>query len=638
MKPLSLQFNLKTKLVLTFLVVSAAPFALLAWLSLSKASTALTGAAFEKLEAVQEIKKNQVKTLFSRFRTDIVSLAKNQDILGTFHMFNAFCDDTGLTERGLLKTDDDEYRRYHDSYGKGAVDFIASYGYRDFLLVKADTGHVLFAVAGGKEQGTTLKSGQYKHSSLAQLWQNVVATKDIVFQDFQPYEPSDGKQAFFIGAPLMGDDGEEVLAVIVLRISKEQINAIMQERTGMGETGDTYLVKKDAGGTISLQNDSKVTKEYVVGYTMTGPFAEKAFDGRGKGIFHDAGGGDSMVVYGPVDVSGITWAIIARIGSAEACGAVASIKWLFVNIGVCGIAAIGLVALFVATRITAPLKRIIEQLNAGAVRTDATSGVVESASEALAHRASEQAAAIEETSASLNEIAAMSRQNADNSRQARSLSRETNAAVDKGTDAMQALAEAMEGINTSGEEVAKIAKGIEEIAFQTNLLALNAAVEAARAGEAGKGFAVVAEEVRNLAQRAAEQAQTTTRLIEESRTRAKVGSDKAGEVRIALDEISSGVGKVTDLIREITEASQEQATGIEQINKAVTHMDTMIQENSASAEESSSASKELSSQAGDLHCMVDELIGMVEGGAGHTSSLHGSDEPAPQKYLPAKVT
>jgi methyl-accepting chemotaxis protein len=231
----------------------------------------------------------------------------------------------------------------------------------------------------------------------------------------------------------------------------------------------------------------------------------------------------------------------------------------------------------------------------------------------MAMRTSDQASSIEETSASLHEIATMSKQRADNAQQTNTISKETGAAVANGSAAMKKLMAAMEAINTSSDEVAKLLKGTEEIAFQTNLLALNAAVEAARAGEAGRGFAVVAEEVRSLARRAGEQAQITTKLITESRTRTRDGTVQADEVRLALEGILSSAQKMTVLVDGIADASQEQAKSIEHINIAVAQMDHVVQENAAGAEESSAGAEELSAQSEKLKIIVSDLVNLVNG-------------------------
>jgi methyl-accepting chemotaxis protein len=169
---------------------------------------------------------------------------------------------------------------------------------------------------------------------------------------------------------------------------------------------------------------------------------------------------------------------------------------------------------------------------------------------------------------------------------------------------MATMKDAMAKIRTSAEGTAAIIKDINEIAFQTNLLALNAAVEAARAGEAGRGFAVVAEEVRNLALRSKEAAKKTEQLIVESVKLAAHGASLSQGAGESLEQIVGAVGSVSAIIADIASASDEQARGIEQVNKAVAEMDEVTQQNAANSEESASASEELSGQARELTALV----------------------------------
>jgi methyl-accepting chemotaxis protein len=272
--------------------------------------------------------------------------------------------------------------------------------------------------------------------------------------------------------------------------------------------------------------------------------------------------------------------------------------------------------------ITKPINNAIRGLTEVSEQVGAASGEVSNASQELAAGASRQAAAVEQTSSSLEEMASMTKQNAENADQANRLMAEAKATITQANTSMESLTASMGDISKASEETQKIIKTIDEVAFQTNLLALNAAVEAARAGEAGAGFAVVADEVRNLARRAAEAAKNTAVLIETTVKTVHEGANLVGKTNGEFIRVSQSASKVGELVGEIAAASQEQAQGIDQVNKAVAEMDKVIQQNAASAEESASASREMTGRSEQMKGFVEDLAALVGGGA-----RTGFDEP-----------
>ncbi len=245
----------------------------------------------------------------------------------------------------------------------------------------------------------------------------------------------------------------------------------------------------------------------------------------------------------------------------------------------------------------ATVRQAVEGVTAGA-------GQITDANKDLSQRTSQQAAALEETSASMEEMTSTVKQNADNAKQADQLAINARATADKGRVVTQQAVGAMDEINKSSKKIADIITVIDEIAFQTNLLALNAAVEAARAGEHGRGFAVVAAEVRNLAQRSALAAKEIKGLIKESIQHVNDGSELVNQSGKTLDEIVNSVKRVTDIIAEISAASQEQAIGIDQVNRAITAMDQATQQNVGVVEETANAAQSMKDQASDLQQQV----------------------------------
>jgi methyl-accepting chemotaxis protein len=246
------------------------------------------------------------------------------------------------------------------------------------------------------------------------------------------------------------------------------------------------------------------------------------------------------------------------------------------------------------------LVKIVSEVRSGTDTIATASGQIASGNHDLSSRTEEQASSLEETASSMEELTGTVQQNAENARQANNLSIAASEVAAKGGAVVSQVVDTMGSINESARKIVDIIGVIDGIAFQTNILALNAAVEAARAGEQGRGFAVVATEVRTLAQRSAGAAKEIKSLIDDSVEKVDAGAKLVDQAGATMQEIVASVTRVTDIIGEITAASQEQSSGIEQINQAITQMDQVTQQNAALVEEAAAASEAMQDQAASL--------------------------------------
>jgi methyl-accepting chemotaxis protein len=309
---------------------------------------------------------------------------------------------------------------------------------------------------------------------------------------------------------------------------------------------------------------------------------------------------------------------------------------VMVAMAVGGLALSLALGIFLATTVSRSLSRAIDGLSDGAEQVASAAGQLSASSQGLAEGSSEQAASLEETASAMEEMSAMTRRNSESAGEAKSLSDRAAHSVGKANDSMGQLVGRMAEISATSEEIGKIIKTIDEIAFQTNLLALNAAVEAARAGEAGAGFAVVADEVRNLAQRAAGAAKNTSDLIERTIRQIQDGTSLVERTEVDFREVTGAVAKVNELVSEVSAASTEQSRGIAEVGGAVTQMDKVVQQNAASAEEVASAAEEMNAQTFSMQEIVaglrvlvtgDRAAGGLRPAAGKARAKSGPDRP-----------
>ncbi|MBL0701181.1 MAG: methyl-accepting chemotaxis protein [Desulfosarcina sp.] len=510
--------------------------------------------------------------------------------------------------------DSSNYSKTHKIYHPVFKKYLNTFGYYDIFIVDPETGHIVYTVFKEDDFGTSLTDGKYNNTNIAGNYRsaNESSLPDYTaLTDMEAYEPSSGAPAAFISSPIF--DGSKKIGVLIFQINISQINQVMMEKSGLNETGETYIIGSDylmRSNSRFLQNgESSVLKSKVESEAAKGALAGNT-DAK---FVNDYRNLPVLSVYSPAEIKGLNWAIMAEMDKEEILRPVVKLRnWIILTCFIL-MSIVCVTGFFKGAAITNPIQKIIMNLTESGEQIASASSQISSSSHSLAEGASEQAASIEESSASLEEISSMTKHNAENAQQADNLMKDANRVVGEADASMTELTGSMEKMTKASEETRKVVKTIDEIAFQTNLLALNAAVEAARAGEQGAGFSVVAEEVRNLALRSAEAAKNTALLIDGTVNRIIKGAELVVTTNEAFKTVAQGTSRVGELVAEIASASNEQAQGINQVNTAVNEMNKVTQQNAASAEESASASEELNAQAEQMKLMVGELMTIVDG-------------------------
>ncbi len=374
---------------------------------------------------------------------------------------------------------------------------------------------------------------------------------------------------------------------------------------------------------------------------------------------------------------------LANMGAAEGGATAASARWISISVALAVMVLVAGMGLLLARRIAASLKnaievahtiaggdlsvqisatskdevgqlmtaladmsenlvRIVSEVRSGTETIGTASSEIAAGNLDLSARTEQQAGSLEETASAMEELTATVRQNSDNARQAKQMAVSASDKAVRGGEVMGDVIRTMEAIDSASNKIADIISVIDGIAFQTNILALNAAVEAARAGEQGRGFAVVATEVRNLAHRSAAAAKEIKTLISDSVEQVEQGGKLVQQAGAAMTEVVDTVRSVTDIVSEISAASAEQSTGIDEINRAITQMDEVTQQNAALVEEAAAASQSLQEQASNLASVVGafKLAQGQANAAQHSTPVRhapAAKPPAARKAAPLKL-
>lgn len=614
--------KLRNKLLITFLLIGLIPALTIGYIASYSASSAIEGEVFAKLIAVRDIKKTQLESYFSEREGDIQMLSRTIK--------------TTLDLRSI----DSASVSAHDNHAYFEK-FINVYGYYDFFLIDS-SGDVFYSAAKEADYQTNLLTGPYNDSGLASLFKQV--TKDNAFgiYDFTRYAPSNNEPAAFIALPITNNEGVSV--VVALQLSIEKINQLMQQRAGMGETGESYLVGRDLlmrSDSFLSPDDHSVMASFAGNVKDNGVNTEAAklgVDGQeGSKEIIDYNGNPVLSAFTPVDIQGLHWVVISEIDVAEAFAPIDTLYWILFTIVVLAAGAVISIAFVTSSIITKPLggepdemqlvsetiasgdltfsfdesremagvygamQKMAEQLrivmgdivadsvSLASISEETSAASLQSTTSLQEQQSSIEhiATAVEQMTGSINEVASNATHVATAALSAQSLSidadTELNQTIDNLAKLEKEISQAsgvIQALESDSHEIGSVLEVIRNIADQTNLLALNAAIEAARAGEQGRGFAVVADEVRSLASKTQESTKNIESMI--------------GQLQSASKKAVNAMAVSGDVCEHTILSANAMAKIIATVNTEVDQITQMTEVIAAAVEEQSSASSEIS--------------------------------------------
>ncbi len=571
------------------------------------------------------------------------------------------------------------YDQAHEEYHHLFRDYLKRFEYYDIFLIEPTNGVVVYSVFKEIDFATSLSNGPHRDSGLAKVARDAMTLRpgETATIDFQNYVPSYGSPAAFVASPVYS--GDELLGVLAFQMPVNHINSIMSKSDGLGDTGELVLV----GADLMMRSQSRFSEEEtILRKELNSESVKSALRGETSASLETIDDTNYLSSSSPLSIDGLNWVITGKITTEEAMSSIAALFSKTLLVAAVSAFGVAIFAYLLGLRFfrmlggdPSKIQQAAEAIGAGdltenegdekctgayasivSMRTKLRSVLEESIHVAdqvksgasqlsssnvgLSERTEQQAANLEQTASSTEELTSTVKQNAENARSANELAINTRGlATSSGEVANQAV-NAMQDISAASVKIADIIGVIDEIAFQTNLLALNAAVEAARAGEQGRGFAVVASEVRQLAGRSASAAKEIKDLIEDSVEKVKDGTRLVQESGGELKQIVEAVTELTDIVGQISTASDEQSVGIEQINQALVHMDSVTQQNAAMVEQAASTSRSmrdqavtLSSQIGFFSANDDQHQDSLADDTPHKAE---TGEPKPQDTPPSK--
>ncbi len=497
--------GLRGKILAYLLMLSLLPLCTAILISAKKSSDNLIQENIKKLNAVKTIKANQVESYIKDRIYDAETLAKSPDLHNIYDEIKEYLYDKGVNAKKSFDVSSKDYKNIIKSKGEFLKNFKEKHGYSDILIICSAHGHVMYSAAKGEELGTNLEQGPHKDTNIAMLRHDIISTKKAGLVDFEPYPPGKNTPIAFIGSPIYNSNGT-MIAIIALRISTDKINSIMLERTGLGDSGETYIVNS-SGFMLSnsrFSEDSSILNQKVETIPVT-----KSLKGE-TGIEEfapDYRGVSTLASYSPLKIDGVDWAIIAQIDESEVKSPTASLQIILLVIAAISIALVIILSIFMANNISKPIMKGVDmakklfygdltaqvdiggnsndeagqlansmnqmstklqntviQIYDAAVQVATSSDELSSTANHLAQGAQEQASTFEETSAAVEELTVSVDQVANNAQSQASAVDETMSNINQVKESIERISHMLTQVTESANDaVTKARDGAESV-------------------------------------------------------------------------------------------------------------------------------------------------------------------------------